>query len=175
MKEILFGVLGFKDDDGHLKNTPLRVATMFVTELFSSLYSKPPQITEFKQTYVYDQMIITKQIPIFSVCAHHLLPFYGTVSIGYIPDNRICGLSKFARVTDYFSRKPQVQENLTAEIADYLEEKLKPKGLGVIIRAKHLCMEMRGVQRANEFVTTALKGNFYEAEVKDEFLRSVGL
>jgi len=165
---------GFQDNQ-HLKDTPERVAKMFSCELFRGLYTEPPSIKEFETPIQggYDQMIITKKIPFYSMCAHHFLPFFGTVSIGYIPNGKIAGLSKFARVVEHFSKKPQVQEQLTEEIVAYIQSELKPQGCGCVIKARHLCMEMRGIERKNEFITTALKGNFLDNVVKQEFLRGV--
>jgi GTP cyclohydrolase I len=120
----------------------------------------------------YDQMVLVRDIPFYSLCEHHLAPFFGTVSIGYIPRNRILGLSKFSRLTDVFARRLQVQERLTNQIADALVEGLQPAGVGVVIKARHLCMESRGVrQQGHHTVTSALRGAMKEdATARSEFL-----
>ncbi len=172
IKKLLFEDLELEKTQ-HLEDTPNRVMLMLITQLFSSVYKEPPIIKTFKSNH--DQMVTTKQIPFYSTCAHHLLPFFGTASVSYIPNGKIIGLSKFARIIDYYAKKPQVQEEMTGEIAEFIMKKLEPKGCGVLINARHLCMEMRGVEKTNEFVTTSLRGNFYEDSVKDEFLRSSGI
>lgn len=122
----------------------------------------------------YDQMIILKDIEFASLCEHHCLPFHGKIHIGYIPDENICGISKLARVVDKFACKPQLQEALTQEIADYLEATLEPKGVIVVVEATHDCMRIRGVKKQNSvMVTSAIKGRFVNAEAKIEFLRLI--
>lgn len=123
----------------------------------------------------YDQMITVKDIPIYSHCEHHLAAIIGTATISYIPDRRIVGLSKLVRLADMFARRLQVQERLTTQIADALFEHLEPLGVGVIIKARHMCMESRGVCKpGTETVTTALRGNFFDPKVKKEFLCLAG-
>lgn len=120
----------------------------------------------------YDQMITVKDIPFYSHCEHHLAPFFGTVTISYIPDGKIVGLSKLSRLADMYARRLQVQERLTAQIADALHEHLQPKGVGVQINARHMCMESRGIrQQGSSTVTTALRGLLAsDATAKSEFL-----
>lgn len=137
-----------------LKDTPRRYIA-FLREFLN-----PP---EFEFTVFdaegYDQMIIETNIPFFSLCEHHLAPFFGTASIAYIPSEKIVGLSKLARVLDQFARKFQNQERLTKQTAEFLNEKLKPKGVGVMVRAQHLCMAMRGIKKHDTWtVTSELKG-----------------
>ena len=121
----------------------------------------------------YDQMVIVKDIPIYSKCEHHLADIFGTATIAYIPDGKIVGLSKLSRLADMFARRLQVQERLTSQIADAIHEHLQPKGVGVIIKARHLCMESRGIcQQGHHTVTTALRGCIMdEAEARAEFLQ----
>src|SRR5262245_18047008 len=120
----------------------------------------------------YDEMVIVKEIDFFSLCEHHLLPFYGRCHIAYLPDKRIVGLSKLPRLVDVFSRRLQVQEKLTTEIARAIEEKLKPKGVGVVMEAAHLCVMMRGVEKQNaQMVTSSMRGRFRsDVKTREEFL-----
>jgi len=117
-------------------------------------------------------MIIIKDIEFYSLCEHHMLPFYGKCHIAYIPDKTIMGLSKFARITDHFSRKLQIQERLTTQITEYIDKTLNPMGVGVVIEAMHLCMMMRGVQKQNSYtVTSSLRGIFKSnSRTRNEFL-----
>ncbi len=119
----------------------------------------------------YDQMIASRNISFFSLCEHHILPFFGVVHIGYIPGKDIIGLSKLARTVEYFAHRLNTQEYLTQNIANFLEEKLHPAGLGVMIKARHLCQEIRGVRKQGEMITTCLKGTFFDQKVRDEFLQ----
>lgn len=121
-------------------------------------------------------MVIVKDIEFYSLCEHHIIPFFGICHIGYIPDGKVLGLSKFARVVELFSRRLQLQERLTHEIADALMDSLKPLGLGVIIEAKHLCMMMRGVEKqGSELVTSVMLGSFRrKSDTRNEFLRLIG-
>jgi GTP cyclohydrolase I len=149
-----------------LKDTPRRVARMY-EEFFNP---EEPKITVF-DSQGYDQMVIDKDIPFYSFCEHHMIPFFGTVKIGYIPDKKIIGLSKLARIVSYFSRRLNTQEYLTKNIADYIQNKINPLGVGVVIRGRHLCKEMRGAKTTGEMITSELKGDFRNIEVREEFLR----
>ncbi len=122
------------------------------------------------------EMVVLKDIEFYSMCEHHLLPFYGTASIGYLPDRKILGLSKFARVIDVFARRMQVQERLTSQIADALMSVLQPRGLAVVTEASHLCMMMRGVEKQGATTrTTAMRGSFLaDARTRQEFLEAIG-
>jgi GTP cyclohydrolase I len=122
-----------------------------------------------------NEMIVVSNIPFFSLCEHHLAPFFGIASIAYIPNDKIVGLSKLPRTLDYFCRKPQNQERITNEVASYLMEKLQPKGVAVVLKARHLCVEMRGVQKHDCYTTTsAMKGVFYdELNTRQEFLNLI--
>lgn len=155
----------------HLENTPLRVAQSYM-EIFKGLFTDPPPVKVFDANG-YNQMIVRKNIPFYSMCAHHFLPFFGTISIAYIPTKYMAGISKLARVAVHFSCRPQTQELLTQDIVNYLNTILKPKGCGVYITGKHLCEEMRGILKTSEMITTSLKGNFFIDNVKAEFLESV--
>lgn len=153
-----------------LKNTPDRIKR-FLDEWRGN--------DKFKFTVFdnpgYDQMIILKDIDFASLCSHHLLPFIGKVHIGYIPAKKICGISKLARVVDKFASRPQVQENLTQQIADFIVEQLKPIGVMVVIEAQHQCMQIRGVKKANSImVTSAIKGVFKEdKKTRMEFMELI--
>lgn len=149
-----------------LKETPRRVAKMYE----QLLIVKEPKITIFDAND-YDQMIIDRGISYYTLCEHHLLPFFGKVAIGYIPDKKIIGLSKLARIVDYFSKRLNTQEYFTQNIANYLQDKLKPLGVGVIVTGRHLCKEMRGIKSRGKMITSAMLGIFLkEQKVKEEFL-----
>ena len=152
-------------DEESKRNTPKRI------ERFKKEWKKNQN---FKFTIFdnpgYDQMIILKDIDFYSLCEHHLLPFYGKIHIGYIPNKKICGISKLARTVDKFASKPQLQERLTQEIADYIEKKLKPQGVIVIVEGIHLCMRMRGIKKDNAvMITSAIRGSFKNLETRQEF------
>jgi GTP cyclohydrolase I len=159
VKELLCAVGENPEREGLLE-TPQRVAKMYA-EIFSGLDSDPKtHLKIFEDVGSNDDMVIVKDIPLYSVCEHHLLPFIGKAHIAYIPkDGRIIGLSKFSRITDCFARRPQVQERLTAQIADFLYENLSPRGVAVLIEAEHLCMTMRGARAAGAYTqSSALRG-----------------
>jgi GTP cyclohydrolase I len=116
-------------------------------------------------------MVIEKEIPFYSMCAHHFVPFYGHAHIGYIPESRIVGLSKLPRILEFYAKRPQLQERLTEQVAEYLWSRLEPQGVMVVIEARHLCVEMRGVKKPGAMTTTsALRGNFADRKVREEFL-----
>jgi GTP cyclohydrolase I len=148
-----------------IKNTPKR----FIKMLKETLTSKEPEISIFDSNG-YSQMITDKGIKYYTFCEHHILPFFGDVKISYIPKDKIIGLSKLSRIVEYFSKRLNTQEYLTENIADYLMEKLNPLGVGVEITGRHLCKEMRGIKQSGTMVTTALRGMFYNNDVKQEFL-----
>jgi GTP cyclohydrolase I len=151
----LLVALGQDPDDPHLVDTPRRVAASFEELLSPRAFN----LTTFPNDESYDELVLARSIPFHSLCRHHLLPFKGVAHVGYLPGDRILGLSKLARVVELFARDLQVQERLTQQIADWLQEQLAPKGVGVIMEAEHLCMSLRGVQAVGtRTVTSALKG-----------------
>ena len=130
-----------------------------------------PEITTFPNDEGYGHMLMEKDIPFYSMCAHHLVPFYGKAHIGYIPAKRIVGISKFARILEFYAKRPQLQERVTEQVVNYLEEKLDPLGAMVVIEARHLCVEMRGVKKPGALtVTSAIRGVFHQRPVREEFL-----
>jgi len=166
----LLAYIGENPDREGLADTPKRYAK------FLRQFTNPEQFnfTTFKNEGN-DEMIIVKDIPFYSLCEHHLAPFFGTGHIAYIPDERIVGLSKIPRALDFFARKPQNQERITQHVATYLMEMLKPKGVGVILNARHLCVEMRGVEKPGcVTVTSAMLGVFKtEINTRQEFLNLI--
>lgn len=168
-------VLEILDPDPHregLERTPARIAESmkFLTQGYHEDPSKILLRATFKEKY--DQMVIVKDIDFFSLCEHHMLPFYGKCHIGYIPDGKVVGLSKIPRVVDVFARRLQIQERLTQQIAHAIQNAIKPLGVGVVIEAFHLCMAMRGVEKQNSYATTSeLLGAFRTHErTRLEFL-----
>jgi GTP cyclohydrolase I len=155
-----------------LRETPRRVAAAF-GEL---LTHEPVALTTFPNEAHYDELVVVREIPFHSLCMHHLLPFHGVAHVAYLPGERIIGLSKLARVVELFARELQLQERLTMQIADCLQEELRPKGVGVVLEAEHLCMSLRGVQKAGTRTTTsALLGLLRDdARTRQEFLALVG-
>ena len=164
--------MGVKEETEVFRNTPRRVYGMY-SELFSGMDGEnEPRMTSFRNPGYHDILAI-KSIPLYSMCEHHLLPIIGEVSIAYIPGEKIVGLSKLPRAVKYFASRPQVQERLTSEIADFLFNKLGAQGVMVYIRARHMCMEMRGARSHNsETVSSAIRGSFEKnPETKAEALR----
>ena len=164
----LLVALGADLESDHLRETPRRVAKAYA-EL---LTPRPFNATTFPNDEGYDELVIVGEIPFQSLCAHHLLPFQGKAHVAYLPGLRLVGLSKLARVVELYSRRLQLQERLTTQIADWLEEHLKPRGVGVVLEAEHLCMSLRGVQSAgSNTVTSALRGAVKDdARTRHEFL-----
>lgn len=158
VREILIAV-GEDPNRAGLKETPRRVANMY-EEMFAGLSQDPRQHLKLFDEKSNDEMVIVRDIPFSSMCEHHLLPFVGKAHIAYIPsNNKIIGLSKLARIVDNFAKRPQVQERLTHDIADFLEESLSPKGVAVIIEAEHMCMSIRGARASgSKTQTSALRG-----------------
>lgn len=155
-----------------LKKTPLRVEKAF--EFLTKGYSLDPKAVLNGAFFSsdYDELVIVKDIDFYSLCEHHLLPFYGKCHIGYLPGKKIVGLSKLPRLVEVFARRLQVQERLTSEIARCIDEQLKPRGVGVVMEARHLCTMMRGVEKQNtEMVTSSMTGRFRsDARTREEFL-----
>lgn len=158
VREILIAV-GENPERPGLVETPRRVADMY-EEMFKGLTEDPKQHLKLFDEKSNDEMVIVRDIPFASMCEHHLLPFVGKAHIAYIPsDNKIIGLSKLARIVDNFAKKPQVQERLTHDIADFLDESIKPRGVAVIIEAEHMCMSIRGAKASgSKTQTSALRG-----------------
>ena len=170
--QLLLEGLGVDLDSEHYRDTPERTANAWIDELCSGLGEKKFSLTTFPVGANYESsMVVLQHIPVRSVCAHHLLPFYGEATVAYIPDERLCGLSKLSRIVDYFSRRPQVQEELTSDITNFLCEQLAPQGAGVIVKATHMCMAMRGVSHDGVMTTSSLKGLFLsQGNVRAEFM-----
>jgi GTP cyclohydrolase I len=163
--------LGLDLNDPNLAETDLRVAKMYL-EMFGGLAEgAEPKVTTFPNEEGYSHMVMETKIPFYSMCAHHLVPFYGHAHIAYIPRESILGLSKFARILEFYAKRPQLQERLTEQVVTFLEEKLHPLGAMVVIEARHLCVEMRGVKKPGAVtVTSALRGIFHQKQVREEFL-----
>ena len=159
VKEILLAIGEDVNREG-LVDTPKRVARMYA-DIFSGIKSSPGKELTVVYNEFHEEMVLLKDIPFYSMCEHHLLPFVGKAHVAYIPDNnRIVGLSKLARLVDVVSKKPQLQERLTSQIADTIMKELKPKGTLVIVQAEHLCMTMRGIKKpGSRTITSALRGN----------------
>jgi GTP cyclohydrolase IA len=171
VKEII-RILGLcPDKDPNLINTDRRVARMYL-DIFSGLDAgTQPKLTTFPNDEHYTSMVMEKEIAFYSMCAHHFVPFYGHGHIAYIPNDKIVGLSKLPRLLEFYARRPQIQERLTEQIASTLEEELTPQGVMVVIEARHLCVEMRGVKKPGAVtVTSAIRGIFLEKAVREEFL-----
>ena len=161
VRELLLAVGENPDRDG-LKETPARVARAF-REMFAGLYVDPDAVLDTTFDEGHSELVLVKQIPMYSTCEHHLVAFHGMAHVGYIPgeDGRVTGLSKLARVVDLYAKRPQVQERLTAQVADAVMRKLKPRGVIVVVEAEHLCMAMRGVRKPGAVTTTsAVRGLF---------------
>ncbi|MBV9846436.1 MAG: GTP cyclohydrolase I [Kutzneria sp.] len=155
----LLRALGISLDSESLKDTPERMARAY-SDLFTP---RPFTLTTFPNDEGYDELVLAKGIPVRSVCEHHLLPFVGVAHVGYLPGERILGLSKLARVVEHFACRPQVQERLTKQLADWLTQQLQPKRVGVVIEAEHTCMTLRGVQAVgSKTVTSTLLGSLRE-------------
>jgi GTP cyclohydrolase IA len=163
--------LGLDKSDPNLAETDRRVAELYL-EMFHGLEEGArPKVTTFPNEERYSHMVMEKQIPFYSMCAHHLVPFYGHAHMAYIPVDRILGLSKFARILEFYAKRPQLQERLTEQVVTFLEEELQPQGAMVVIEARHLCVEMRGVKKPGVVtVTSALRGVFHQKPVREEFL-----
>ena len=161
VREILEAIGEDPDRDG-LRDTPERVARLYA-EIASGLHDDPSSHLTVTFEASHDEMVIVRDVPLYSICEHHLIPFLGKAHVAYIPgkDGRITGLSKIARLVDGYSRRPQVQEKLTVQIADAMERTLEPRGVMVVIEAEHLCMSMRGIQKSGSTtVTSAVRGLF---------------
>jgi GTP cyclohydrolase I len=164
VRELLIAV-GEDPDRPGLQNTPGRVARAYA-ETFAGLWQEPHEVLATVFDEDHDEMVLVKDIPMYSTCEHHLVPFHGVAHVGYIPgeDGRVTGLSKLARLVDMYARRPQVQERMTRQIADALHEVLKPRGVIVVVEAEHLCMGMRGIRKpGSSTVTSAVRGMFRDS------------
>ncbi len=161
IRELLLAAGEDPDREG-LQETPARVARAY-QELFAGLYTDPDEVLDKTFNEAHEELVLVREIPVYSFCEHHLLPFHGYAHVGYIPNEqgRVTGLSKLARLVDLYGRRPQVQERLTSQVADALVSRLEPRGVIVVIEAEHLCMGMRGVRKAGSTTTTsAVRGIF---------------
>ena len=170
----ILSLLGGDPEREGLQKTPMRVAKAM--QVLTRGYTQDPHkvLTDalFKEDY--NQMVIVKDIDFFSMCEHHILPFYGKAHVAYIPNGYITGLSKIARVVDIFAHRLQVQERLTQQIKDCIEETLHPLGVMVVVEAKHMCMQMRGVEKQNSITTTSdFSGAFNQAKTREEFMNLI--
>jgi GTP cyclohydrolase I len=174
MRLILEG-LGEDPDAQRLRESPNRVAEAYA-EIFAGLWENPADVLDVQFEEGHDEMVIVKDIPFFSMCEHHFLPFNGTAHIGYLPRGNVLGLSKLARVVEILAKRPQLQERLTSQIADTVMQRLDPMGVGVMIEAEHLCMTMRGVKKpGSSVVTSAMRGLFLDNPgTRTEFLTLIG-
>ena len=171
IREIIIAIGEDPDRDG-LQDTPARVSRAY-KEMFSGLYQRPEEDLATTFDLNHNELVIVKNIDIFSVCEHHLLPFVGKASVGYIPNNsgQITGLSKLARLIDVYAKRPQVQERLTSQVADALMRILKPQGVIVVIECEHFCMSMRGVSKPGSKTTTSVvRGNLQDPALRHEAL-----
>ena len=165
-------LLGEDPEREGLQKTPMRVAKAM--QILTRGYSQDPHkvLTDALFEEKYNQMVIVKDIDFFSLCEHHILPFYGKVHVAYIPNGYITGLSKIARVVDIFSHRLQVQERMTQQRKDCIDETLHPLGVMVVVEAKHMCMQMRGVEKRNSITTTSdFSGAFKQAKTREEFMK----
>lgn len=170
-------ILGLDLNDDSLKGTPYRVAKMYVKEIFSGLNpANQPKIALFENKYQYNEMLVEKDITFFSNCEHHFVPIMGKSHVAYISNGKVIGLSKINRIVQYFSKRPQVQERLTIQIANYLKEALQTEDVAVVIDASHLCVSSRGIQDiTSSTVTSSYHGKFKEDQTRNEFLKYVGI
>ena len=166
--------LGLDFADPNLTGTPDRVARAY-QEMLGGLRTAEPALSTFPNAKKYRGIVSVTDIPFYSICAHHFLPFFGSVAVGYAPGESLVGLSKLARVVDFYARRPQIQEDLTEQVASLLEERLAPAGVIVSVEARHLCMEMRGVSRPGVTTrTTAVRGSLQDERLQDQFFERLG-
>ncbi len=169
--------LGLDLADPNLAGTDHRVARAY-EEMLGGLWRAEPELNTFPNTKRYGEMVSVTDIAFYSICAHHFLPFFGAAHVAYVPGDRLVGLSKLTRVVDYYARRPQLQEDLTEQVAALLDERLAPSGLIVSVEARHMCMEMRGVSRPGvTTTTTAVRGTFNDERLQRQFfarLRGAG-
>lgn len=173
----IFDILRISRNDPNSTHTPHRLSKMLVNELFSGRFDEPPKMTVFPNRNNVNNLIISRGIEVMSVCSHHWQPISGMCAIGYIPNKNVIGLSKLTRIVNWFSRRGQIQEELGEQIADYLEDLIKPKALGVVINAKHYCMIARGVSSSEEnslMTTSVMRGYLLDdLNLRNEFLKLI--
>jgi GTP cyclohydrolase I len=171
----IMDILGLDLEDDSLKGTPHRVAKMYVKEIFRGLNpANAPKIALFRNKYRYQEMLIERDITLYSNCEHHFVPIVGKVHVGYISSGKVIGLSKINRVVEYFAKRPQVQERLTVQIANYLSEVLETADVAVVVDARHLCVSSRGVEdTSSSTLTASYLGKFQQTETREEFLRHI--
>jgi len=163
VKLILEGI-GEQPERPGLKDTPLRIARM-CEEIFRGLLPPEDDLLKCIEGETHDEMVLIKDIPFYSICEHHLLPFFGHAHIAYIPNGKIVGLSELPKALDYLAKRPQVQERLTSQLANLLMERLRPKGCMIVIEAEHLCMSMRGIKKpGSKTITSAVRGIFRKSQ-----------
>lgn len=169
-------LLGLDMYNDSLKDTPMRVAKMYVNELFEGLDpNNEPKITNFDNSYGYKGMILEKNINLYSICEHHFVPIIGKAHIAYYAKDKVIGLSKLNRIVQYFSKRPQVQEKLTVQIVNYLKNELGTNDVACVIDAQHLCVSMRGIKDVLSTTTTAeYDGKFSDSKIKSELLQLIG-
>nr|WP_185855060.1 GTP cyclohydrolase I FolE [Blattabacterium cuenoti] len=170
-------ILGLDMNDDSLRSTPKRVAKMFIKEIFSGLNPKNhPHLSTFENKYKYNQMLIEKNIIVYSTCEHHFLPIVGKAHVGYISNGKVVGLSKINRIVNFYAKRPQVQERLTMQIVKSLQKILETKDVACIIDAKHLCVNSRGIRDIDtRTITTELVGAFKkDSEIRREFFHYIG-
>jgi GTP cyclohydrolase I len=172
----IMNIMGLDLTDDSLRDTPKRVAKMYVKEHFSGLNpANKPRVALFENKYNYQQMVLEKDISFYSNCEHHFVPIIGKAHVGYISNGVVVGLSKINRIVEYYSKRPQVQERMTIQIANELMESLKTEDVAVVIEAKHLCVSSRGIKDDTSLTTTsALFGQFLDMDTRSEFLRLIG-
>lgn len=171
----IIGAIGEDRTREGLKDTPNRIAEMYA-DIFGGFYENAEEHLKVGFEEGHEEMVIAKDIPFYSMCEHHFLPFHGMAHIGYIPNGRVVGASKLSRVVDVFARRAQLQERLTSQVADTIVKVLEPRGVAVIMEAEHLCMTMRGIKKpGSKIVTSAMRGLFRRsAATRAEFLTLVG-
>ncbi len=166
-------IMGLDLNDDSLKGTPKRVAKMYIEEVFSGLNPvNKPAVTLFENRYQYNQMLVEKDITLFSNCEHHFVPIYGKAHVAYISSGKVIGLSKLNRIVDFYAKRPQVQERLTMQIANELKQALSTDDVAVVIDAQHMCVHSRGIKdTGSSTITSAYSGKFEEESTRNEFLR----
>lgn len=164
------------EHDHNTQETSRRVAKYYVNEIFGGRYIDAPSITKFPNAQQLDELYTVGPITVRSMCSHHLAPIIGQCWIGIFPGSTVSGLSKFNRIVDWVASRPQIQEEMTVQIADHIEQEIEPEGLAVLVKAQHLCMTLRGVKEHNtNMVTSVIRGALRKPELKNEFLTLIGI